>query len=761
MLRRFLYILSLHSPRRLLSAHIRIGTRCPVMMIITLLYVLLPTARAAVITGSVRNASTGKGVEGATITLNIPGLGCEADRFGRYMLPAVPGGSWDVTAARIGYLPESKRIRPAEDDTVTLDFSLHEQAIALQEVVFTATRTLKTLKNVPVATELISRADFQRRGATNVAEALETEIGYEVQEDFSGQGVSLQGVDPDKVLILVDGNRVIGRVNGSIDLEQLSVSNVKQIEVVKGSASTLYGSEAIGGVINIISDQPAEGFDVRFDAVIGGYFPNSDSFRKGSLSYSPSLNLSGSSGSFSYAIGLRPTHIGLIDITPETEHTTGTPETDRLNGDLKLILHQTPTLDYILTTRAMREKKGWMEDAGLTSIQLSYDDSETNESFDLALESVYQPKKDERLSLKVYRTVNNHDWEKQTQPKWGPVMVKDYSRGDETYLEFSALYTFPYGSSHLFTVGGDRYQWDISSDSKMGEITSPFSGNLTAGSAFVQDEWHISPRWTLLPGLRYENHEVYGGNVAPRLSLMISARDDLRIRASLGAGYRAPSSKELYYIFNHSAAGYVVYGNTELKPEKSLNFSISVDHNYQNRSLARITLFQNNMRNLIDFYQTGISEEFYLGIYQYKNIYSAWVRGVELERGFKPLTGIEIKAAYAFMETHNGLTGGSLLRRPKHSARWDVTYRSGEWTGKVWGRFTSKSMFTDIFETDEQVSDEWTIPYEVWNISVSRDWGKDWSVFMKIENLLDRTHGRYGPYEGRTISLGGNRTLKR
>jgi len=750
-------ILAAHSPASLLKVKLHRESRCPIVAFLAVLVGIVAPLKAAVISGSIFDVESGKGIENATVKVLPGGLGVAAGVDGSYLLRDIPAGEWQLEVTHIGYEAARSRFTVySEHDTLLEVLSLKPLVIPLSEFVFTATRTLKTLKSVPVATELITRQDFERRGAVTVAEALETEIGYDVSKDFSGAGVMLQGVDADKVLILIDGNRVIGRVNGSIDLDQVSVTNVRQIEVVKGSVSTLYGSEAIGGVINIVTDRPAEQLQIRSSSLTSGFLPDGEGFRPGSLAGSSSLSISSSSGHWSYSAGGRYSAAGLIDITPESPHTTGSPELGRGNADLKLIYTIDDFTFLSTSVRGVLERKDWVEDSGQSSIDLAFDDSETNQTYDYSFEVLRTPHRDERLSLKIYHSQNHHDWEKRTQKIWGPPRVIDYSRGDESFGEISTQLTRMFWESHLVTLGGDIYNWDIASDSKVGEVTSPFSGNLTAGSAFAQDEWQYSPQLVFVPGIRFEDHEIYGLNVSPRLSAMYSLNDDTRLRAAVGIGYRAPSSKELFYTFNHSAAGYIVYGNPALEPEKSQNYSLGFEHNYRNSSVARVTIFLNRMKNLIDFYQTGATDEFYLGTYQYQNIYSAWIRGFEIERGFQLEPSFELKLAYSYMESHNGLTGGQLLRRPQHSARWDLTYKRSAWTGKIWGKSTSRSMFTDIFNTPSQISDEWTIPYEVWNVSVSREWGKDFSVFAKIENALNKVHGRYGPYEGRTIAFGLN-----
>lgn len=734
-------------------------SRCPFAAFFALLLGIFAPVQSAVIVGRVEEAGSGSGIDGANLILRQSELGCFSRTDGSFLFTGVSPGSWIIQASHIGYETASHPILiNSEIDTLRIDFTLAPRVIRLEETVFTATRTLKTLKNVPVQTELITRQDFQRRGAVTVADALETEIGYEVAEDFSGQGIMLQGADPDKVLILIDGNRVIGRVNGSIDLEQISVTNVKQIEVVKGSVSTLYGSEAIGGVINIVTDQPSDKLRIRADLSGNGYFPNNNAFNSGSFGGSNGISATMGLGEWAVAVGTRVSRQGLVDITPSTAHTTGTPGTFRFNGDIKISRPITPNISLTTSLYGLDETKDWIEDSGQSSISLAFDDLERNQSLQSSVEILHSHDIHNRVGIKLYQAFNRHRWEKRTQAQWGPIQTIDYSRGDENYTEVSSQLTRTLTDNHLFTSGVDITIWDIESDSKLGNVTSPFSSRLTSGSVFFQDEWQTLPRLTILPGVRLENHEIYGMNVAPRLSAMFAINEETKLRASIGSGYRAPSAKELYYTFNHSAAGYIVYGNPNLNPEISRNYSVSLEHNYRNQSIARISVFYNEMRDLIDFFQTGATDEFYLGTYKYQNIYSAWIRGVEIERGFQLFDNLEIKTSYSFMESYNGLTGSPLLRRPKHSGRWDLTYKNGDWTGKVWGRFTSKTMFTDIFNTPSQVSDEWTIPYEVWNFSINRGWGKEYSVFVRVENIFDKVHGRYGPYEGRTITLGSSWT---
>jgi outer membrane receptor for ferrienterochelin and colicins len=760
MLRRFFSVLALHSPRRLLKPYLKPDTRCPVMMLSALLLGFWSSAHAAVVSGRVTDAATGQPLEGASVTVAGFSAHSAANRSGGYTLLEVSPGQWSVTASLLGYQPEIRTLKIAGSDTLRADFRLQEQSIPLNEIVVTATRTLRFLKDVPVTTELVTRNDIQRRAASSVGDALSSEIGLDVSDGFEGRGAMMQGVDPNKVLILVDGNRVIGRVNGSIDLDQISVGNVKQIEVVKGSVSTLYGSEAIGGVINVITQPPTEPFKVIFDLNGGGWAPDGGKPGLRSHNWSPAVSVSARTGKLGINADARYTRIGLIDIDPSTNHTDGVDATDRLNNNLRLDYHFSEPISLIATGQLMSESKAWVEDNGLVSALVSYDDKETNTRYNGSLELLCTPATSERYSAKLYYTANDHEWDKWTQRKWGTPRITDFSSSKENYTEFSGLLTRPLPSNQLITFGSDVYWWDISANASLGGITSPYSKLLTAWDALLQDEWQFGPKWTLVPGMRYEYHQVYGSHWSPRVSAMYEPLDNLRIRASAGMGYRAPSAKELYFVFNHSSAGYVVYGNPNLKPEESSNYTLSFEHNYSNSSVARLSFFLNDMHNLIDFDSIGVSDDYYTGIFRYNNIVSAWTRGFELERGFRPLKKLDVKLAYSYMQSLNRETNFRLINRPEHTARWDLTYRSGVWTTKIWGKYVGRALFQDIYQTDAQITSEWSPAYQLWNAVVTRDLGNDTEVYVKIENLMDHTHPRYGPREGRVVSIGAKWAIR-
>lgn len=725
-------------------------------MVAVMLLAAAPAGAAVggVVEGSVRAQATGDPLAGAHVTVQGTHIGAATGIDGHYRLKDVPAGEHILTVSYLGYTAASVRITVAAADVVERDFELSPQAVELDRVVYTATRTMQLLKDVPVSTELVSKREMEENGAITAADALETEIGVQVREDFSGRGVMLQGVDPERVLVLVDGNRVIGRINGSIDLSQLSTQGIRQIEVVKGALSTLYGSEAIGGVVNIITEDPYQPLRVTAEVTGGGYLPSPDPDYHSAVPasvFNPSLEVQSRRGRIGFQGGVRYDRNGLMDTDPATAHTDGVEAADKWSAHGKLTYDFGDVARAIITGRYHTESKHWVEDSGLTSVQVAYDDEEVNRRADLSAELRCTPEWAEMYSLKLYRSENEHEWSKYTQGAYRH--RKDVSEARETYTEFSGQLTRRFGAAHRITAGGDIYLWDIHSRNELGDVSDEFTGSLTAWDGYLQDEWYLRPAFTLVPGVRYERHEVYGDHLSPKLSAMWSMTDDIKLRGSVGRGYRAPSSKELYFTFNHASAGYIVLGNENLEPETSMSYSVSLEHTYEDRSTSRVTLFHNDLRNLIDFDSLTVSEDYYLGIYRYENIVSAYTQGVELERSMRFGREWELALAYSYMRTYNRDTGEELLRRPNHSARVNVSWHHGPWNARISGRYTSSMLHQSIYTTDDQVSDVRTNPYTLWDVSVGRDLGGGVHARLSADNLFDTTHPTFGPYRGRVVKM--------
>ncbi|WP_417130483.1 TonB-dependent receptor, partial [Parabacteroides faecis] len=216
-----------------------------------------------VLTGRIIDSETGEGIPMATI--NVPGtlIGTACDAGGRFRIELIEGKSYNLLVRSTGYMEQTIKFN-ANGAQKEMDIQMNAGIFDLNEVVVTGTRTEKTISNTPVLTRLIPAAQLQRNDFENIMDALEFTIpGLQFNSDPRGDNIRIQGLENKYVLILVDGERLSNTPGGPIDFERLSTSNIKQIEIIKGAASALYGSSAIGMIVNIITKTPerlAEGW---------------------------------------------------------------------------------------------------------------------------------------------------------------------------------------------------------------------------------------------------------------------------------------------------------------------------------------------------------------------------------------------------------------------------------------------------------------------------------------------------------------------
>ena len=211
------------------------------------------------IAGKVIDEDTEEAIVGASVYLEGTGYGAFTDGSGRYVLSDVPVGTYALRVSIVGYTRETRRIIVQEGDPIRIDVELRVAPILGEEIVVTATRTPAIIKNVPIRTEIITSERIREKAATTVYEALDAEPGVRVEQQCSNCNFSIlrvEGLEGGYTQTLIDEQPTFGGLAGVYGLQQIQTGNIERIEVVKGSGSALYGSDALGGVVNIITKEP-------------------------------------------------------------------------------------------------------------------------------------------------------------------------------------------------------------------------------------------------------------------------------------------------------------------------------------------------------------------------------------------------------------------------------------------------------------------------------------------------------------------------
>ncbi|MBQ3804672.1 MAG: TonB-dependent receptor [Prevotella sp.] len=432
--------------------------------------------------------------------------------------------------------------------------------IQLDQVVITGTRTTKTLKDTPVQTRVIKRDDIENSDATNIQELLTQELPG-VEYSFAMNQLThlnFAGFGGQSVLFLVDGERLAGETMDDVDFSRLSMQNVERVEIIKGAASALYGSNATGGIINIITRQPKNGW--KIDANGRTRIGKREENRYG-------LNFSLSSTKVSNTLSFNGTNTAGYDVrNGNAARAVTNYYVHRMYGD---------------NVRSVSDRLTWQPVSNLRfTINGGYYFRE-RETATLTLPDHYRDLTfgargtwDITKCDNVELSYNFDQFDKAQHSTISDLCVRYYSNVQHSVR---ALYNHTFSNNDMLTIGGD-YMRDYMLNTK----TAAGRYRQYSADVFAQYDWYINDRWEAVCAVRYDyfsdgnNHQV-----TPKLNVRYRLLDNLTLRGGYGMGFRAPTLKEKYYIFNMVGIWDIVGSNVvgySLKPEQSHNFNLSAEY---------------------------------------------------------------------------------------------------------------------------------------------------------------------------------------
>ncbi len=632
------------------------------------------------------------------------------------------------------------------------------------EIVVTATKSERKLSNVAVPVKVISQKTIQQSGSLRLNNILQEQPGLYITNSF-GSGIQVQGLSPDYVLILIDGEPLVGRNGGVLDLNRITVNNIKKIEIVKGPSSSLYGSEAMGGVVNIITQNPVAG---ALDASLRyGRFQTMDanvsaSARLKKFGISASLNRNSSDG-----YSLTNTAVG-----------------------------KTVNPYYSYTTQAKLEQE--FSNAIKAGVSFRYYDETQNDLYTAGTDIAQGKPRITEYNLNPYLKVAFSNRVKTAVRAYFSQFqadTKDYLKSNGTLYyddffqqRFSRVETqtdYAVAASNDLSIGGG-YTWERLN-------TNRYSGIRTnhIGYFFLQDEHRFGKKLTAIGGIRYDNNAAYASRWSPKLALRYNANKKFSFTGSYGGGFKAPDFRQLYLNFtNNLAGGYTVYGANEislaqllqqkqmgiiadispfgyqlatLKPEYSTGFNVGAAYQFNKKLSAKINVFRNDISNLI-VTKIIATKSTNAPVYSYFNINSALTEGAETEIAYRLTKALRVEAGYQFLITADkevlnqiksgqlfGKRPGSLISemvkhsdygglndRSKHMANLKLFYEHNNWFLTTRGIYRSRWGVSDkdgnlILNRD----DEYASGFVQVNISGGIHFNNGIGVKAGIDNLLN------------------------
>lgn len=646
---------------------------------------------------------------GATITVKeIATLGTTSDSNGYYELQLPDNKSYTLTATYVGYINITQTV--AQNYKGRIDIILEENHTMLDQVVVTGTRTPKLLKDAPIVTRVISEVDIKRTDATNISDLLQTEMpGIEFTYSMNQQtSLNMSGFGGNSVLFLVDGERLAGETLDNVDYSRLNMDNVQRIEIVKGAASSLYGSNAVGGVVNIISRESQEPWSINMNARYGAH---NEQRYGGSVGFN--------AGRFNSMTNIQYTSIDEIDLSEGTDNEE-VGDYSKIYGNSTLNVKErlifTASDDLRFTARAgyfFRErnssesiKERYRSFTG--GFKGNYDISE-NDALELAYSFDQYDKSD-------FLVINNLD-------------VHDYSNVQHS---MRALYNHTFSGKHILTVGSD-YMRDYLMSYQFIDNGSHIQHT---ADAFAQFDWNPYKRFNVIAGLRFDYFsEAKLSHLSPKLGMMYKI-NKCSLRASYAGGFRAPTLKEMYMNF-YMGNIFMIYGNADLKPESSHNFSLSTEYTKGQHNFT-VTGFYNIVDNRITTAWNQALEG-----QVYTNMSRLQVAGVDANASAKYSCGLSWRLSYAYTYEHIKKGEPLLSSTRPHAATLRIAYDKN-WNNygfnvALSGRYMSK-LTTDVYTemTSYEETEEQTYPaYTIWKLSLAQRIRESINITFTIDNLFN------------------------
>jgi outer membrane receptor for ferrienterochelin and colicins len=546
------------------------------------------------------------------------------------------------------------------------------------------------LSEQPVRVELIDRETIDESHAQNLAEALRYTAGVQLKPIVGkpGVGVWLQGYDSDRVAILIDGNPVAAGTGSSVDISQIAIGDVEQIEVSKGSMSAIYGTSAMGGVVNVITRQPEKGSRASLRYIGGSWGDQDLPYDKIPLGKQHlNLNLSHTNDVNAFQI-VSDNQVSSGFRAPDTKESQGW-EGYKSNLSIRNVTQITPTTSLLIAPRLYREDVKTIKDnfvGGIGNVpQDKIDLTEKN-----ALMTVLKKDNGDLGALKL--SYSYEDYKNESQQDLVSTPHVEQNRITEIlHNGFTAQYSYSHNYTSQYVLGMEVLEDEMNATSHKDDGTTKTvttevdEKRLRNYNGFFQISQQTSQNLEFLASGRVNNNERYGTQFSPMLNLQympsLIGNNHLNIRLGAGHGYRTPTLKELYHFFDHSHIGYVLLGNEDLDPESSVNVQASLEFSNNNDFSFDMSIYRNEIKNLIDFYVDQDTTNELTGQYGndvvanvYGNIDRAQTSGFEFSTAYDLNPWLTTQFGYAYLHAINKETGKYLTSRPKHDVKTGLDF---------------------------------------------------------------------------------------
>jgi len=603
-----------------------------------------------------------------------------------------------------------------------------EKETEIKEVVVTATRSQKKLKDVPITVQVVTAEDIKKSQSTDFKTFLENEFsGINFTYNGGSPNINMMGFGGKYVLFLMNGERMAGETFDNIDYDRIDIDNIERIEIIKGASSSLYGSNAIGGVINIITKDSKSPLDIN-----AGYLY--DNSRDHKLNLSVGTKQKWGNLSISSFYKMREPYIITDRIsTGGVYNELNVAGFTNYGISPKLTFNLSPKINLSLTPGYYFSERNPGTPAGEIVRDRYY-------NYNLGLKTNIKFNDNQNLIVSgAFDRYDKYDYFRKINEK-----EKKY---ENEVWRVSSQYNQNLFKKHTLVAGGEVLSEKLLSFMFKNESTGGRE-NAQTYSAFTQQDWVINPAVTIVTGARMDYHSIFKQYFTFRLSGMYRFDETMTIRAGYSGGFRSPTLKELYTNWFHPwGGGFQLMGNKNLRPETSDNFNVSIDFNFKKLNLTFITQYS-KIKDKINL-RGNIGDTLrYVNFHGNTDVLSSEVSAIyKLNRNF------HFKGSYSYYDI-----GKRRSENRPHTLTFKAEYiPSAKYyipSIIISGKYLSR---TKIYDDDNSSFVSYA-PYSIWRLQLASKLPLGFTLTGGINNIFGYTADKVGFYSsvdiGRTFYLG-------
>lgn len=589
--------------------------------------------------------------------------------------------------------------------------NIEEDSVNQEVMVVTASAHNQSVELAPATIEVLDQSDIELTAYRDLTSVLGNMSGVQISDlGIGNKGISIRGLDSSQTLILINGQRASGSDNlinhGNYALQGIPPGNIERIEVIKGPLSALYGSNALGGVINVITKKPTNEWQSQLNMGVGTLT------RSGGNNYNAQISSAGALIEDKLLLDFSVSHQNFDEVAgrrPNSRSDQSANETNNVQTRFHYLANEDHTLNFGFEGTQVRT--GQLVVPGGNNVWMENEADEFRIS--LGHEGFYGWGSSE---VKAYH--NNFSQKN----------IRDDGRnGNPHDLEETVVDGFvrTQVGNHELVFGGTYMNQKLTTPG----FSDSNSESANQGALFAQDEIALTSTIDLLLGVRMDHHEAFGSHVTPRAYIVYQPSQSWIIKGGYGEGFSAPNLTQMSDNYFNSDPGHPndVRGNGDLKPEENAAFELSV--NYDSIVWgAGLTAFHNNVTNLIDLQcidNCGVGDR---PVNQYQNVDKARLQGIEANAYWQILPTLNLDANTTFLDAEDRTTNQRLEERPRWMANATVRWNATE-------RWEVVPRWRYIGEQERRGN---TLPdYSVVDLTANVQLPQEWRVNVGVNNLFD------------------------